>query len=196
METTFVADPDIELRREGEHHVLRVRCIPYGVITHKAGARPERFRAGAFATAPANAGKIRLRDANHAKERLPVGVAQTLDDRQDGLYGEYRVYNTPEGRAALENVKEGVYTGVSVGFYAEDEDLVDGVREVRRAQLHHVSLVEEPAYDDARILAVRSADRYAAALRKPDMSILELPDDDTPMTVRLERMLGNVRVGA
>ena len=122
METAFIDIPPLELRREGEQRILRVRCVPYGEVSHKAGGRPERFRAGAFATAAAHAGKIRLRDANHSKDRLPVGVGQSFEDLPDGLYGEYRVYNTPEGRAAIENVEEGVYAGVSVGFYAEDED--------------------------------------------------------------------------
>lgn len=193
METAFVDDPQLEIRREGEHRILTVRCVPYGAISHRAGPRPERFAPHAFAGAPARASKIRLRDANHAKDRPPVGVAQHLEDRDDGLYGQFRFYDTTEGRAALENVVENVYDGVSVGFYAEDDTVIDGVREVRRAQLHHLSLVEEPAYDDARILAVRSADRYAAALRKPDMSILDAPVDDTPMVQRLHEVLGSDR---
>jgi phage head maturation protease len=33
----------------------------------------------------------------------------------------------------------------------------DGAREIVRARLFHVSLVDEPAYDDAKVLAVRGA---------------------------------------
>lgn len=193
METAFITEPQLEIRREGEHRILHVRCVPYGILTDKAGPGLERFRAHAFAGAVANAARIRLRDANHSPNRLPVAVGLRLEDDDNALYGDYRVYNTPEGRAALENVEEGVYTGVSVGFFAEDDVIEDGIREIRRAQLHHVSLVEEPAYDDARILAIRSADRYAALKQAPDLSRLEADDgDDTPMTMRVARLLGSV----
>lgn len=193
METTYITDPQLEVRTAGQHRLLSVRCIPYGTVTHKAGRTPERFRAHAFATAPASAGKIRLRDADHAKDRISVGVATQLEDRDDGLYGVFRFYDTQEGRSALENVLADVYQGVSVGFYAQDEAEVDGIREVRAAQLHHVSLAEDPAYDDARILAVRSADRYAAALRKPDLSLLDTPEPGSMMLL-VHQALGTARI--
>jgi HK97 family phage prohead protease len=164
--------------------------MPYDVVTRTAGPVPERFAPAAFASAPASAGKVRLRDGSHARERISVGVAQLLDDRPDGLYGEFRFYNTPEGRAALENVAEGVYAGVSVGFIAEQETVLDGVRVVTRARLHHVSLAEDPAYVDAQLLALRSADAYASARRRPDMSVLDRFTDphDTPWALRAQEV--------
>lgn len=186
METTFIEDPQLELRSEGTHRMLSVRCVPYGQISHKAGPRPEKFRHGAFAGAIANASKIRLRQKNHDRNTLPVGVAERLEERDDGLYGVYRFYDTVEGRAAIENVAEGVYGGVSVGFIAVEDADVDGVREIRRAKLDHVSLVESPAYEDARILALRSAADYQWLRKVP---AVQLPDDDdTPMLVRIEQM--------
>lgn len=187
METTFIDEPQLELRTEGSQRILAVRCVPYGKATLKAGPRPERFRYGAFAGATDNAGRIRLRDADHTRGRLPVGVAQRLEERADGLYGEFRFYNTPEGRAAVENVAAGVYAGVSVGFFADDAPVVDGVREVRAAKLHHLALCEEPAYEDAKILALRSADAYEWMRTAPTLSV---DVDDTPMIVKIRQLLG------
>lgn len=159
-ETTFVAADGLEIREAADgHHELEGICVPYGIVTHRAGARPERFRPAAFAAAlSAGLGKIRLRDHNHSDTHRPVAVATALEERTGGLWGRFRFYNTPEGRAALENVSEDTYGGLSIGFVAVREAIdPDGVREVIEARLHHVSLVDEPAYGDAAILSVRQA---------------------------------------
>jgi phage head maturation protease len=55
-------------------------------------------------------------------------------------------------------VLEETYGGLSVGFVPlQVRTGDDGAREVVKARLFHVSLVDEPAYDDARVLAVRNA---------------------------------------
>lgn len=159
-DTTFVTADRLEVREAADgYHELEGVCVPYGVVTTRAGHRPERFRPGAFASALASmAGKIRLLDHNHSDSHRPVAVATALEDRTGGLWGRFRFYNTPEGRAALENVTEDTYGGLSVGFVAVREAIdAAGVREVVEARLHHVSLVDDPAYADASILAVRSA---------------------------------------
>ena len=173
METTTMVLDGLELRLAGDHHEAFLRCVPYGVTTTRTKT-PERMLAGAFQEATAAASKIRLTDENHANGRRPVGVGLALEDRPDGLYGRFRFYNTPEGRAALENVQEGTYGGVSVGFVAVQERMAAGVREIVRARLHHVSLVDTPAYEDAEILSVRSADRFAYLLT--ERKTLDIPD--------------------
>ena len=157
-ETLIIDLGRLELRDadDGGHELTGV-CVPYGVETRKAGPRPERFAPHAFATVAAT-NKIRLVDENHAwRGRRPVGVAKSLNDDAAGLVGRFRFYDTPEGRSAYENVRAGTYGGLSVGFAALRETIVGGVREITEAMLHHVSLVDDPAYDDAQIIAVRSA---------------------------------------
>jgi len=157
----------LELRRAaGEDHTLTGLCVPYGRTTYRAGhPRGERFLPGAFAAA-SGAAKIRLTDSHDETGRRPVGVATVLEDTPQGLMGTFRFYNTPEGRGAWENTLEETYGGLSVGFLADQERrAADGAREVVRARLFHVSLVDEPAYEDARVLAVRAA-------QLPDISAL------------------------
>lgn len=161
-ETIIVDLGRLELRDADGAHELDGVCVPYGIETRKAGPRPERFAAHAFA-GTTELSKIRLVDENHAwRGRRPVGVAKALNDEAVGLVGRFRFYDTPEGRAAYENVRAGTYGGLSVGFAAIREQIVGGVREITEARLHHVSLVDEPAYDDAEIIAVRSADQRPA----------------------------------
>lgn len=159
-EQTYVRADTLEIREASDgYHELEGVCVPYGVVTTRAGARPERFRPGAFTAAlAARSQKIRLLDHNHSDKHRPVAVATALEERTGGLWGRFRFYNTAEGRAALENVMEETYGGLSVGFVAVRESVdAAGVRDVVEARLHHVSLVDDPAYADAAILSVRGA---------------------------------------
>jgi HK97 family phage prohead protease len=190
METTFTPADALEVRDlGGGGHALEGLCVPYDVPTTKAGLRPEVFRPRAFASALRAGGKVRLLDENHASGRRPVGVATDLTEGPDGLHGVFRFYNTPEGRAAWENVSEQTYGGLSIGFVpVRERRSKDGIREVLEAQLHHVSLVDEPAYDDAQVLALRAAeaDRYAIFRNRPQVIIPA--DADVPLVVALGRV--------
>jgi len=177
----------LEMRSSGDHGLEGI-CVPYGVTTTKAGhANGERFLPGAFADLdPSAFGKVRLTDSHlEGEQRRPVGVGTQFRDTPQGLFGAFRFYETPEGRGARENVIEETYGGLSVGFMPVQERTgTDGAREIVRARLFHVSLVDEPAYDDAKVLAVRSAvsDDVAALL-----SVSYKPEDypDPPDLSRL-----------
>lgn len=176
METTYVPMAQMEIRAEGDRHFIEGICVPYGKVTDKA-PRPEMFERGAFRDLLASATKkIKLTDYNHSRQRVPVGYSAAFQDRSDGLWARFRLNNTPEGESARLNALDGVYQGLSVGFQARREEMRGGVRTVTDAWLDHVSLVEEPAYDDARILDVRAAadwrDQYRDLL---DRSGLILP---------------------
>jgi HK97 family phage prohead protease len=174
-ETTIVP---LELRHDGEHG-LDGLCVPYGATTMKAGyPRGERFLAGAFRElAQSGSTKIRLTDSHDETGKRPVGVATEFRDTETGLFGRFRFYNTPEGRGARENVNEETYGGLSVGFLpVEERRAEDGAREIVRARLFHVSLVDEPAYADARILAVRAALPDVEGLLSVTYDVDALPD--------------------
>lgn len=173
-ETLFTPVTTLELRSVGDRRELDGICVPYGAPTTKVGPVPEVFHPGAFRQlVAALASKVRLTDHNHANpaHRRPVGVALAFEEQPGGLWGRFRFYNTPEGRAAWENVAEETYGGLSIGFRAVEERNVDGMRHIDLATLHHVSLVDEPAYEEARILAVRSAADEFGWLREPPRNV-------------------------
>lgn len=147
----------IELRSEDDRHYVEGYAVPWGKVTHRAPT-PECFERGAFADLVASRAKVKLTDYNHSRDRVPVGYSAAVEDRADGLWMRFRLNRTPEGQSALDNTLDDVYQGFSVGFIARADEMRDGVRHVTSARLDHVSLVTEPAYTDARILAVRSAD--------------------------------------
>lgn len=156
LETAFVPLTDMELRSTDNQHYISGIAVPWGRRTDRA-AIPEIFDRGAFDDLLRSDAKVKLTDYNHSRNRIPVGHSVAVEDRDAGLWVRFRFNRTPEGESARLNSEEGVYGGLSVGFIARADTMIDGVRHVRSARLDHVSLVETPAYEEAVILDVRSA---------------------------------------
>lgn len=157
METTYAEPQQFETRSEDGRHYIEGICVPYGRVTTRVGPVPEVFERGAFAELVASGAKVKLTDYNHSRQRVPVGYSEVFEERSTGLWSRFRLNRTPEGESARANATEGVYQGLSVGFIARQHEMRDGVRHVMQARLDHVSLVEDPAYLEAEILAVRGA---------------------------------------
>lgn len=122
----------------------------------------ERFSVGAFAGAEERARQGRVKvNRDHKLERL-VGKATSLDPHDPrGLVGELRISRTPLGDETLALAADEVLDA-SVAFVPrsggerwEGRDR----RRIDRAWLGHVALVAEPAYEGARVLAVRGDGR-------------------------------------
>jgi HK97 family phage prohead protease len=180
--TTETTTLPLQLRAADDGNSLDGLCVPYGVTSTKAGyPRGERFVVGAFSELVEERGagrsKIRLTDQHDETGRRPIGVGVEFREEPVGLFGRFRFYNTPEGRGGRENVMEETYGGLSVGFLPIlTRTADDGAREVVKARLFHVSLVDEPAYDDARVLAVRSAFPDVDKLLAITYDLDDLPD--------------------
>jgi hypothetical protein len=155
----------LELRADGR--TLAGRVMPYNTEA-RIGSYTETFRPGAFADAdPAQVPLL----AVHDREQLPIGRALSLTDGPTGLDAELRVSKTTLGDEVLELVRDGAATGLSVGF-VPIEDRWNAKRtmvERLRAELREISVVAFPAYQDARILAVRAGPEEP--LRTPRLTI-------------------------
>jgi phage head maturation protease len=100
--------------------------------------------------------------------RHPIGRAISLEDRNDGHHGTFRVAPTPAGDEFLTLASEGIVDGVSMEI---DNNPTIEVRShngrrlnyVRKAKLNGVSPTYQPAYAEARVLAVRSQEEAAMA---------------------------------
>lgn len=182
MSSAETATIALEVRDVGttdDRHTLEALCVPYETPTYAVsvpGHRGEVFARSAFAgllSAPQTWPKVRLTDSHtDTAARRPVAKATEFVDTDAGLVGRFQFFNTPEGRGAWENVVENTYGGLSIGFVATDEGKrAGGLREVRSARLHHVSLVDEPAYREARILATRAEDEARDELARRDAEI-------------------------
>ena len=150
-----------ELRADEAGRTVYGVCVPYGVpteINDLGGSFTEKFERGSFAhSIQARGHKIKLM-ACHDNRRFPIGKATSLEERDDGLHGAFRVPPTAEGDDVLTLVREGVLDSFSIGFKpVRDRRERDGVVVRAEAALLEVSLVPIPAYAGATVAGIRAA---------------------------------------
>jgi HK97 family phage prohead protease len=154
----------VELRAEGDGRTLVGRAVPYGQ-TAQVGGGTERFVHGAFAKQIAGGPdvfqRVKLYDSHQARMsgEQPIGKTASLAELADGLHGEWPLYNTTRANDALELVRSGEVTGLSIGFKALPGGThrgADGAAERVGAHLDHIVLTHEPVYAGATVVTVRS----------------------------------------
>lgn len=156
---------DLELRAEG-----RLVCgiaVPFGE-RYDMGHAEEVFLPGAFSRTIAERGAKAVKFlAMHNHGVWPLGRAEVLREDARGLYGEFRISRTSQGDEAIELVRDGALDGLSVGFVPVRDRWDKSARLVERLEvkLHEVSLCAFPAYDGARVAALRSNDPALVAGR-------------------------------
>ena len=162
IERSLIAET-LEVRESPEGRRVCGIAAPFG-RDFDAGDYVEQFARGAFHKSIAERGdKIPLLEG-HRQDAMPLGRAVTFDETSDGLYAEFLISRTSRGEEALALARDGVMHSFSVGFVPVRDTrrkTFDGRPLVVRdeVKLHHVGLISEvPAYDDARVLAVREYD--------------------------------------
>jgi uncharacterized protein len=113
---------------------------------------------GAFTRTIAERGsKVRLL-GNHDRSSFPLGKVLRLSESARGLEMEARVSDTTAGNDVLTLVRDGVVSGLSIGFQdmnpTWNADYTD--RQITEAKLLEISVVADPAYADAQLTGVRS----------------------------------------
>ncbi len=130
------------------------------VHDNKGPSRPyqERIARGAFARSIRERGhKISLIYDHQHESTLPIGRAVRLEERDDGLYGEFQVARTARGDEALELVRDGMLDGFSIraGIVKSKADSRSQVTRHELA-LADVSLTPQPVYGSAGVQGIRS----------------------------------------
>jgi HK97 family phage prohead protease len=179
-----------------DHHTLQGRVVPWGTPTRVVelgeDGQPDRynesFERGAFEmqTKTDNIGivrKIALRD-EHSEGLGKIGWALELDDRDDGLWGTFRVRDAAVADVA-QMYEDGI-DGLSVGFHPLragtriEERGTDEEHRIRtRAYIDHVALVATPCYSDARVLALRDVDELVVEAEQEHQRDLFLAELDS-----------------
>jgi Escherichia/Staphylococcus phage prohead protease len=160
----------LEVRDDGVGRTITGLAAPYGVPTEiREGNRTyvESLVRGVFADQVAAPGAVPLTARHPASDdTLPIGVTVALREEDDGLHGDWHVSDTQFGTEVLALVRDRAITGLSIGFVAGEDRWSADRRTVQRvrAQLDHVAVVRTPAYQTARILAVRGAQPSSAPL--------------------------------
>jgi len=152
-----------ELEASGDGRTIDARIVPYNTPTTVADPPDftpyrESWLPGAFEpqTSAAHRVKVWLNFEHEGGLRGIVGHGASLEEREDALYGSFRVHENTDGEKALQLVNDGLLTGVSLEAVALRSRRLNGVVERLRGHLSAVSLCRYPAYQHAEVLAVRT----------------------------------------
>lgn len=187
---------DLTVRADTEGRTVTGIVVPFGTVARVSdGGAPydEMFAPGAFTRTIAERGdRVKLLMQHNSAE--PIGRATLLREDAAGLYGEFRVSAVPAGDQAIELVRDGVIDSFSVGFAKVKHRKDKGVVVRTEVALREASLVTFPAYDTARITALRTAleslpdDERDALLRGIQVSGVDAGAAEDPDSVSAARL--------
>jgi HK97 family phage prohead protease len=127
------------------------------MIFERSQQYAEVFSHGAFSGCEKNPGRCRV-NLHHQRERV-VGKALSLDPWDErGLTGTLRLARTRDADQALALAEDGILRrlGRLPGPLPGGETWeTRGRRRISRAELDHIGLTPDPAYETAKVLAVR-----------------------------------------
>jgi HK97 family phage prohead protease len=141
--------------------IIELIVMPYEQMTvadYRGRMVHEVFHRGAFDGIERRANRIRV-NRDHDVKRTVGRAVRLHPSRDDGLVAELRIAKTPLGDETLE-LADQECLDASAGFLPmPGGERWEGrtVRHLDRAWLGHIAMTPEPAYQDARVLSVRSA---------------------------------------
>ncbi|WP_141216151.1 MULTISPECIES: HK97 family phage prohead protease [Nocardiaceae] len=152
----------LEIREsDTSERIISGISVPFSTFTRIdswEGHFEEQVLRGAFKKTIAERGdKVKLL-AHHDSRSMPLGRAVLLEERSDGLYSEFKLSRTQAADEALELVRDGAITGLSVGMRVLGErwSVKQDRRTITEIALMEVSLCNFPAYETAGITGTRS----------------------------------------
>jgi caudovirus prohead protease len=139
-------------------------AVPYGVAEEVSddfgwSTYLEEWDRGVFAkyaSDPAMTGRVQFNFMHDASPASWVGKATRLVETDEGLVGQWRVDPSPMGDVVLFKVADGQLPGLSIQATPIRSATVGGVTHRELAKLWHVAAVDEPAFTDAVVTALRS----------------------------------------
>ena len=140
-----------EFRASPSDRTISGIAMPYN-RTARIGSLRERFQPGAFGS-DVEAQDVRM-DVQHDRSKILArtnGGGLSLSDSSKQLRFRAELPGTREADDVLELVARSVLRGASVEFVAREEHYKGRVRHVAAADLISVSVVDSPAYKNARI---------------------------------------------
>lgn len=167
---------------------MEILIAPFGeTAEHMFGE--ERYTRGVFGDPVPSSVRLKLeRGLYHAGDA--IGLATSIEERSDGVYGMFTVSETPSGDEALTLARDGVL-GASAGFLIERgglQEAEDGIMEIRSARLAEVSLTATPAYASAAPVAVRSSETQEVLMEPTTTTETETIDREALRTEILDQV--------
>jgi len=155
--TTKTLDFGCELKANGDTGIFE----GYGSVFNITDLGGDIIASGAFAETLSTskaAGRLPAMLWQH-RQAEPIGVYTSMDEDTIGLKVTGKLaLKTVRGGEAYELMKMGAITGLSIGYRVRDDsfDRVTGIRTIKKADLHELSLVTIPMNDASRVSAVKT----------------------------------------
>lgn len=169
----------------GEGRTADVRIVPYGEVARVSDGGPaynEQWMPGVFNHQLKAANRVFANFEHQSGIAGVVGHGLELREAPDGFHGSFKLHDTADGDKTLMLIKEGILDGVSLeAFAVRTIKTAEGVMQRVKANLRAVAFCRNPAFTNAKVLAVR------------DEVVVEeqyLPTDLDPELVERCRRLG------
>lgn len=170
-----------------EQRTVELVVVPYeeeALIEYRGEMWRETFLRGAFDGVEKRTDRIPA-NRDHDHTRLTGRAIALHPSRIEGLVGEVRMADTPLGNETLELAHEDMVSGsAGFGVRGSDQILERPYRRIKRAFLDHIAFVAAPAYQGARVLAVRDEDQPRSAADLPQLVTPNLDEVLTWMNSR------------
>lgn len=160
-----------EMTADGFGRTIDVRIVPYGVAADVSDDGQTKYREmwmpGAFAdqVRGAKAGRASHVHVNFRHGQTisdVIGHGLSLREAPDAFYGSFRILDGADGDKALELVRAGALSGVSLEAFAKKTvRSVDGIVQRLKAHLVNIALTPQGAFSDAAVLAIREEELLA-----------------------------------
>lgn len=173
---------------DSDEGIVEGYAVPWDE-TISVGGYKEKFQRGSIESVE----DVKLKMGH---EGLPIGKVLRGQDTDNGFLIQAKLSDTPRANEVRTLLKDGVLNKFSVGF-APVEDERDGDTVVRtKVSLKEISVVEQPAYANAEILAVRDdseiSNKGEDNMSEENNELVELRDG----LDALERKVENIHVPA
>ena len=132
--------------------------------------------------------KIKLLAQHDKTASGVIGRMQNYQESNDGIYASFKVSASRDGENYLVKASEGLLDGLSVGVEViSSKDQKDGTLLVTAARLYEVSLVESPAFDNARVLDV-AAQEAEDVIEELEDELIQKISDATDQLKNLQKI--------
>ena len=135
---------------DGERRIIAGQIVPFGAVGNTSVGKVI-FERGSIQIPAVS--KIKLLAQHNTND--PIGRAKSFSETAGGIDGVFKLSAASKASDYLVMASEGLIDGLSVGVEViSSKERKDGVLIVTAAVLKEVSLVESPAFTEARVLEV------------------------------------------
>jgi HK97 family phage prohead protease len=173
---------------DGERRIIAGQIVPFGAVGNTSVGKTIFERGSIQIPAPS---KIKLLAQHNTND--PIGRAKSFNETASGIDGVFKLSAASKATDYLLMASEGLIDGLSVGVEVlASKEMKDGTLVVTSAILKEVSLVESPAFTEARVLEVAASEEVVeeevsapievADETQPTESEAAVSEDTTPAT--------------